>query len=181
MNLTAAGLLATALSFWLVLTAAVWYVVPWMKRQPVAVALSLPLWLHAFRYVALQIFSAQRFGFDVPDGLAHEIAWGDVLGATLALVGLWLLRYRSRAALPVVLLFAVETGIDLLNALVMGIRAHALETAHAVTWLILNLYVPVLWVSFGLLVWQLVSRRSEDLAGRATPLGQPASVGTPLA
>ena len=36
-----------------------------------------------------------------------------------------------------------------------------------VTWVILNLYVPLLVVSLALVVWQLVSRRGEDLDGAA--------------
>jgi hypothetical protein len=33
-----------------------------------------------------------------------------------------------------------------------------------VTWLILTFYVPLLWVSLGLIVWQLYARRQEPLA-----------------
>jgi hypothetical protein len=72
-----------------------------MKRVPLAVALCVPLWVHAFRDVALQVFSAQHFGFRISDGVAGEIAWGDVAGAGLALIALWLLRRDSRAAIPV--------------------------------------------------------------------------------
>jgi hypothetical protein len=32
------------------------------------------------------------------------------------------------------------------------------------TWLILTFYVQLLWVSLGLIVWQLCSRRLEPLA-----------------
>ena len=156
MSLTAAGLIATAISFVAFIALATWYVGPWMRRQPLAVALSLPLWVHAFRYVALQIFSAQHFGFRISDAAANEIAWGDVAGAGLALLALWLLRSGSRAAVPVVWIFVVESALDLLNATVMGIRERALESAFAVTWLILNMYAPLLWVTLALVVWRLV-------------------------
>jgi hypothetical protein len=56
--------------------------------------------------------------------------------------------------------------VDLLNATVLGIREEAFATAHAVTWLILTFYVPVLWTSLVLLVWQLVARRSESVFER---------------
>lgn len=159
MSVTAAGLIAIAFSFVLFITAAVWYAAPWMKRQPLAIALSLPLWVHAFRYVALQVFSAQAFGLRMSDSLANEIVWGDVAGAVLAFAALWLLRRGSRAAIPVVWLFVVETIVDLVNATVMGIRERAAETAYATTWLILDIYVPLLWVTLGLVVWRLVSQR----------------------
>ncbi|HKF17204.1 MAG TPA: hypothetical protein VKF14_08470 [Candidatus Dormibacteraeota bacterium] len=158
MSLTAAGLIATGFSFLVLVVLAVWYVGPWMMRRPLAVALAVPLWVHGFRYVALQIFSAQHFGFGISDTLAKEIAWGDVAGALLALVALWLLRRGSRAAVLVVWVFVVATTLDLLNATVGGIRERALESAFGVTWLILNLYAPLLWITLALVVWRLVTR-----------------------
>jgi hypothetical protein len=88
-------------------------------------ALSALLWVHAFRHIALQIFSAQRFGFVPSDAVAAVIAWGDVVGACLALLALWLLRARSPLARVAVWLFALETVVDVLNAAVMGIREEA--------------------------------------------------------
>jgi hypothetical protein len=165
MNLTVASLVATSISFVAFILASVWYAAPWMNRRPLAVALSVPLWIHALRSVALQDFSAQQFGFHISDSLLREIAWGDVAGSVLALAALWLLRSRSRVAVVVIWLFVVETTVDFTNALVMSIRERTSETASAVTWLILNMYVPLLVVSLALLVWQLVSRRGEDLFG----------------
>jgi hypothetical protein len=171
MDPTGASLVATSISFMLFILLAVWYAGPWMNRRPLAVALSVPLWIHAFRHVALQVFSAQQFGFRIPDDLASQIAWGDVAGAVLALVALWLLRSGSRAAIPVIWLFVVETVVDFINASVISIRERTSETAHALTWLILNLYVPLLVVSLALLIWQLVSRRGEYLeAAEARPV-----------
>jgi hypothetical protein len=60
---------------------------------------------------------------------------------------------------------------DFVNASAISIREHTSETAHALTWLILNVYAPVLVVSLGLLVWQLVSRRGEDLGGEGPASG----------
>jgi hypothetical protein len=180
MDLTVASLVATSISFVVFIFFAVWHVGPWMNRRPLAVALSVPLWIHAFRYVALQDFSAQRFGFHIPDSLARQIAWGDVAGAVLALAALWLLRSRSRVALVVIWLFVVETLVDFINASVISIRERTSETAHALTWVILNLYVPLLVVSLALLVWQLVSRRGEDPTDMRAGLGRPDRSVTPL-
>jgi len=181
MSPTVASFVATSISFVLFTLVAVWYAGPWMNRRPLAVALSGPLWIHAFRHVALQIFSAQRFGFHVADNLARQIAWGDVAGAVLALAALWLLRSRSRAAVVVIWLFVVETVVDFVNASAISIRERTSETAHALTWLILNLYVPLLVVSLALLVWQLVSRRGEDLIGDEAPARRTESAGDPAA
>ena len=59
MDPTGASLMATTMSFVLFILFAVWYAGPWMNRRPLAVALSVPLWIHAFRHVALQVFSAR--------------------------------------------------------------------------------------------------------------------------
>jgi len=163
LNPTDASLVATSIGFVVFILVAAWYAVPWMNRRPLAIALSLPLWIHAFRFVALQAFSAQRFGFRIPENLARQIVWGDVAGAVLALAALWLLRAHSRAAIVVIWLFVVETVADFVNASAISIRERTSETAHALTWLILNLFVPLLVVSLALVVWQLVSRRGEDL------------------
>jgi len=163
-SLTGAGLIAMAISFLVYILLAVWYAAPWMRRQTLAVALSVPLWVQALRYVALQIFSAQHYGFRISDTLANEIAWGDVAGALLALAALWLLRSGSRAAVVVVWIFAVETALDLLNATIGGIRERAFESAFATTWLILAFYTPLLWVTLALVVWRLATqtRRVEE-------------------
>lgn len=169
MSLAAASLIAQLISFALLITATVLFVGPWMNGKPLAVALAVPLWIHAFRYVALQIFSAQHFGFAVSDALASEIAWGDVAASRLAIAGLWLLHYRSPLAKLVVWALVIESVIDLANATVGGIRENALETASSVTWLILSFYVPGLWVTAALMAWLLVRRREEALTEARVP------------
>jgi hypothetical protein len=163
-----ASLIATALAFVFVAVLAAGYAVPWMRQRPPAVAIAACLWVHVFRIVALQIFSARRFGFDVPLAAAHQIAWGDVLGACLAVLAIWLLRRPSSAAILVLWLFVIETALDLIYGTAIGIRHHATDTAHDLTWLILNFYVPMLWVTLALAVWQLVTRRTE-LLGSVNP------------
>src|SRR5215471_14784186 len=66
------------------IAAARWYVAPWLTRQPRAPALIALLWVHVFRYVALQVFAAQHEGFPISRGGAIEIMIGDVGGAALA-------------------------------------------------------------------------------------------------
>src|ERR1700737_4461691 len=107
-----ASLIATALAFVFAALFAGWYTVPWMRQRPAAVAISGCLWVHALRIVALQIFSARRFGFEIPLSVAQLIAWGDVLGAGLAVLGIWLLRRRNAATITVLWLFVIETAVD---------------------------------------------------------------------
>ena len=163
MDTTQALLLANTLSFVVYAILAFWYVVPWLKNHERAVALTPLLWIHAFRHVALQVFSAQRAGLVIPDGFRDQIAFGDVAGMVLALLALIALRLRARLAIPITWLFAAITAADLVNALVRGMREGMLGTAYGVTWLILAFYVPALWTTLALIVWQLVSRRDRAI------------------
>jgi hypothetical protein len=164
MSLMSAAALGSAMSFVIFAMIAVWYVVPWLGTQPRAEALVPLLWIHAFRHVALQIFSAQQFGFAVSDSTRDQIAAGDVTGMVLAVIAIIALHYRVRLATLLVWVFVAETAFDLVNSTIAGVREQLFATASGVTWLVLTFYVPLLWVSVGLIVWQLYSRRSEPLA-----------------
>jgi hypothetical protein len=163
-ELTAAALVAMVLSFVVFITAAAWYAVPWLRAVALGAALTPLLWIHAFRYVALQLFSAQEFGFAVPDPTRDQIVYGDLIGMGLALATLCALHYRWRLAIALAWVFVVATVLDLSNAAVMGIREDLFDKATDVSWLILTFYVPALWVSVALVVWQLWTRRDQRLA-----------------
>jgi len=174
MTLLPAAGLATLLSIVVWVLIAIWYVGPLLKRFQRADALALLLWVHVFRYVALQIFSASHFGFGASFDAQQQIAYGDVAGALLALLAIAALRYRWPIALLLSWVFALESAADLANASIVGVREQLLMTANGVTWLIVNLYAPLLWVSLGMVIWQLVTRRSESLAStpsHARPMG----------
>ena len=164
MTLMSAAAFATVLSFIVLVTMAAWYAVPWLATRQRADALTALLWVHAFRHVALQIFSAQKFGFAVSDGARDQIAAGDVTGMIIAVTCIAALRYRLSFAPVLVWVLAAETLLDLVNATIAGIREQLFATASGVTWLILMFYVPLLWVTLGLIVWQLYARRREPLA-----------------
>jgi hypothetical protein len=164
MDLLPAGALATTISYVVFTMIAVWYVVPWLRANGRAAALTALVWVQAFRYVALQIFSAQRFGFAVSDGTRDQIAYGDIVGMVLAVAAILALRYRARISIPLIWLLVVETVADLLNATIAGVREQVFAAAANLTWMILTFYVPLLWVSLALIVWQLYARRHEPLA-----------------
>jgi hypothetical protein len=163
MDLATAGILAMLLSFVAFIAAATWHVAPWLLRQRRADALIALLWVHAFRHVALQILSAQKAGFAVSDTLRDSILYGDLVGMVLALLAISALRSRLGIAVPLVWLFAAATALDLVNGSIGGMREGALASAAGVTWLILTFYVPILYTSLGLIIWQLVRRRQESL------------------
>jgi hypothetical protein len=164
MSPTSAAALASVLSFAMFVTIAVLHVAPWLAAQQRAEALTPLLWVHAFRYVALQIYSAQQFGFTVSDAARDQIATGDVICMALAVISTVALHYRVRMAPVLVWALVAATIVDLVNATIAGVREQLFATASGLTWLILTFYVPLLWVSIGLIAWQLYSRRQEPLA-----------------
>ncbi len=164
MSPMSAAALASVLSFAVFAIMAGWYVAPWLATRQRAEALVPLLWVHAFRHIALQIFSAQRFGFAVSDGARDQIAAGDVTGMVLAVISIVALHYRARVAPLLVWVFVAETVFDLVNATIAGVREQLFATASGVTWLILTFYVPLLWVSLALIVWQLYVRRRGPLS-----------------
>jgi hypothetical protein len=165
MTPTAAAALANVLNLIMFALIAAWYVAPWLAARPRASAITILLWVHAFRDVALQIFSAQQFGFAVSDSTRNVIAAGDLLGMALAVGAIIALRYRrASVAMLLIVAFAAETAFDLVYTSILGVREQLYATASALTFLIVAFYVPLLWVSLGLLIWQLCVRRREPLA-----------------
>ena len=149
-----------------------WYVAPWLSKQQRAEALIALLWVHVFRYVALQVFVAQRDGFPISMGGAMEIVIGDLGGAIIAFTAIVLLRQRVFAGVMLSWLLVAETATDTFLNIRGGIEEHLMGAASGVTWMILVFFVPAVVVSVGLLAWQLVSRRQEALAenlGRNDP------------
>jgi hypothetical protein len=151
--------------------AARWYVVPWLGARPRAEALIALLWVHVFRYVALQVFSAQHDGFPISDGGARDIVIGDVAGAAMAFAAIALLRRKSRIAIALAWVLAAETAYDTVTNIQDGAREHLMGAAGGVTWMILVFFVPAVVVSCALMVWQLYARRRESLgaSGQSTP------------
>jgi hypothetical protein len=141
-----------------------WYVAPWLSKRQRADALIALLWVHVFRYVALQIFVAQRDGFPISMDGALEIVVGDVGGAIIAFTAIALLRRRAFAGVILTWILVAETVTDTFLNIRGGIEEHLMGAASGVTWMILVFFVPAVVVSVGLLAWQLVSRRQEALA-----------------
>jgi hypothetical protein len=163
MDIKTASFAAITISFIYCIAAARWYVIPWLRSVARAKALVPLLWVHVARYVALQIYSAQNAGLPVPDGIRDHIAYGDVLTSLLAFASIALLRHRAVIAVPVVLVMSAVGILDLFNSTADGIATNMLAHASGLTWLILNFYVPVLWVTHILILWQLIARRGEPL------------------
>ena len=136
---------------------------PWLKSRSRADALIALLWVHVFRYVALQVFAAQQHGFPISTQGVMEIVIGDVAGAAMAFVAIALLRYRVRLGIPLAWLLVAETAYDTVTNIHGGVREHLMGAASDTTWFVLVFYVPLVVVSTVLLAWQLYCRRRDAL------------------
>jgi hypothetical protein len=140
------------------------YAVPALRRSSRANALIALLWIHAFRYVAVLVVPARAAGYPISTTAVREIVAGDVLGAVLALVGIGLLRHKSRAGIAVAWLVLVEMIADV----AIGVHRRVIEPLAADPTgsmeLVLGFFVPLLIVSLPFLAWQLIARRGQPLA-----------------
>jgi len=157
-TLTTAAALAMCASFLAGGSVAVWYVMPWLKTRPWPQALTPLLVVHLFRHVALQLVSAQHFGFAISDAGRDRIVYGDLAGFTFALLALAAIRAESILWKPLIWVFIAETVVDLGSALAVGVGEDLFERASGVSFLILTFYVPILWITIALMVWQLATR-----------------------
>ena len=130
MRLQTAAFGATILSFIYCIAAAIWYVVPWLKQTEQPGALTTLFWVHVFRHVAFQIFSAQKFGLEVPDKVRNQIAYGDVATSVLGFIAIAVLHFEWSFAILLVWIFSVVSVADLVNAMIGGIRSNILDKAY---------------------------------------------------
>ncbi|MBV8836760.1 MAG: hypothetical protein JO000_09485 [Alphaproteobacteria bacterium] len=166
-SLVPAQAAAQFLSLLVFATAAKWYVAPRLRALDRASALVPLLWIHVFRYVALQAFSAQRDGFPVSDRALVDIVTGDLAGAAIAVLAIFALRYRLRAGIALSWLLVGETAYDTVANIHGGMQEHLIGAAGGVTWMILAFYVPLVVMSVVLIAWQLYTRRGEELGPAA--------------
>jgi hypothetical protein len=168
MTVVSAHALAQLCSVAVFVSLGVLYVAPWCRRRDRADALIVLVWVHVFRYVALQLFSAQQAGFPISDAGRDQIVHGDLLAAALAALAIVSLRHRARLSSALVWLLVAETAIDVVrNVRTVGMREHLIGFENGVEWVITTFYVPLVIVSVGFIVWQLQTRRGEPLASSA--------------
>lgn len=123
-----------------------WYILPWMEGKPLVDALSPLLLLNALRYVGLAFLIPGVTAEVLDPRFAAPAAWGDLAAATLALIALMALRRGWSCAGVLVWIFNVFGALDLINALVQGLR-HTIDGHLGAAYFIPALFVPILLVS----------------------------------
>ncbi len=134
MGLTAYGLIAK------------WYLMPVLLAVPRAEALVPLLLLHCFRFVGLAFLIPGVTSQPLDPRFANPAAYGDLLAALLAFLGILALRRGWRTAIPLVWVFSVEGTLDLLNAVTQGLR-YTEDGSLGATFFIPAVVVPALLVT----------------------------------
>jgi hypothetical protein len=150
------GMLASLVVFALI---ARWYLVPRLQMMPAFSSIRALLWIHVPRYITLIQFSAQREGYPISNVASLEAVIGDVLGAFLALVAIAVLRRFPRPGYYLTWVVVLETVADMIVGIVRKAHEPLWGMAGGVTWLILDVYIPIILVSLPLLVWRLIKLR----------------------
>jgi hypothetical protein len=133
-----------------------WYVAPRLARLPLASALMPLLFLHASRFLGMVFLVPSVAGGPLPSEFAVAAAYGDLLAAVLAFASIAALRTGWALAVPLVWLFNLEGTLDLINALVQGLRFNVqLGAAYYIP----TVAVPALLVTHTMIFAMLLTRR----------------------
>ena len=123
-----------------------WYVMPRLLSLPRARALVPILLFHCTRFIGLAFLIPGVTSQPLDPRFANPAAYGDLLAALLAFLGILALRQGWRAAIPLVWAFNVEGTLDLLNALTQGLR-YTEDGGLGATYFIPAIVVPALLVT----------------------------------
>ena len=123
-----------------------WYVMPSLLALPRARALVPLLLFHCSRFIGLAFLIPGVTSQPLDPRFANPAAYGDLLAALLALLGILALRQGWRAAIALVWVFNVEGILDLLNAVTQGLR-YTEDGALGATFFIPAVVVPALLVT----------------------------------
>ena len=123
-----------------------WYVMPSLLALPRARALVPLLLFHCSRFIGLAFLIPGVTSQPLDPRFANPAAYGDLVAALLAFLGILALRRGWRTAIALVWVFNVEGTLDLLNALTQGLR-YAPDGSLGATYFIPAVVVPALLVT----------------------------------
>ena len=136
-----------------------WYIAPRLAAMSLPTALQPLLLHHTTRTLGMTLLVSAVVGPAVPRAFAVQVAYGDLIAVVLALLSIAALRSRASFALALVWIFNIEGFVDLLNALVYGIRHNVASAPLGAAWYIPTYAVPALFVTHIMIFSMLLKRR----------------------
>ncbi len=159
-------ILMTAQSFATIayVTLAAIFLLPKLPRLSLNLVATILLIPHLFRFIALEIYSAIENGNVGGETETYSaLIYGDVITAVLAIVALWALKLGWSFAKTLVWVTVGFGVIDQLYAAFSVLSSGVGGTISDLTWFSFAFFVPMLWVTSALLIWQLWTRRAEGV------------------
>lgn len=132
-----------------------WYMIPRLKTLNPITAIVVLLWVHVPRYITLIQFSAQQQGYPISNAAAMEAVLGDVAGAIIALLAILAFRRFVKVGIMLSSILVIETVADITVGFIRKAHEPLWGKASGVTWLILDVYIPLILICLPLLVWLL--------------------------
>ena len=124
-----------------------WYVWPWLESLERTTAFTAVTFVHALRPIGATVLVASVAGTALPSDFTQAVAYGDLLTSVLAIITLLALRARSGFAIALVWVTNVVGTLDLLNALVGGVRYDIPRLGMGSFWYVVTILVPILWIA----------------------------------
>jgi len=137
-----------------------WYVWPWLESLERTTAFTAVTFVHALRPIGATVLVASVAGTALPSDFTQAVAYGDLLTSVLAIITLLALRARSGFAIALVWVTNVVGTLDLLNALVGGVRYDIPRLGMGSFWYVVTILVPILWIAHVLAFTLLLRRRT---------------------
>ena len=116
--------------------------------------------MHALRPIGATVLVTSVAGTALPRDFAEAVAYGDLVTSVLAIVTLVALRRQLGFAIGLVWVTNVVGTLDLVNALVGGVRYDVATLGMGSFWYVVTILVPVLWIAHVLAFALLVRRRA---------------------
>jgi hypothetical protein len=153
-RLFALSALMSFLAFGIVTKLYIWPHLRVMRSEDALIVLVVA---HMFRFVGLSFLVPGVVGPSLPSAFARPAAYGDLVAAILAVVATLALSAHASWALPMVWVFNVWGGADLVNAIYKGqIRLRIGPGSLGTSFFIPTFVVPPLIVTHNLILWLLL-------------------------
>lgn len=134
-----------------------WYVMPALVALPRAQSLVPVILIHCFRFIGLAFLIPGVTSQSLDPRFSNPAAYGDLFAAAMAFLAILGLRREWSTAIPLVWAFNLVGTLDLLNALILGLR-YTTYGALGAMYFIPAVVVPVLLVTHAI-VFVILLRR----------------------
>lgn len=137
------------------------YVLGWLQRSDVFVAIAPVLLFQGFRFLGLTMLAPDQVAAGQNMDAIEVIAYGDLAAAVTGIIAALAAYRRSALTVPLAWLFTVVGLGDLASVGLTVAIAGTLEEGIGVMWITFGLIAPLLVLSHGYVLYTLIKRRDE--------------------